>query len=197
MGIPNQLTMFRFLFTGLLIAAMAIPFPGRYWIALIIFIICMGTDYLDGYLARKLGAETAFGRLMDPLADKMVISAALIMLTGEGYIPGWITTVIVSREFLVTGLRLLAIEQNHVLSADRFGKLKTVLQAITVISLMILAALTGSGSAGDGSFRAILEAARMPVLLLTAAVTAASGISYFWKNRALLRKSLTAESPQP
>ena len=120
MNLPNQLTMGRLFLTALFVAVMSIPdqllksfhlLDYRITIAILFFLIASITDFLDGYIARKLKLVTDFGKLMDPLVDKILTSAVFIILTKENMIPAWITITIISREFLVTGLRLLASNQ--------------------------------------------------------------------------------------
>ncbi len=129
MNIPNKLTLIRLLLTAIFVAVASLPeLSLQYTIATILFLTASLTDFLDGYLARKMNLVTDFGKLMDPLVDKILISAVFIMLSGSGLIPAWITIVIIGREFLVTGLRLLATSQGEVLMADSLGKWKTVAQ---------------------------------------------------------------------
>ena len=120
MNLPNQLTMGRLFLTALFVVVMSIPdqllksfhlLDYRITIAILFFLIASFTDFLDGYIARKLKLVTDFGKLMDPLVDKILTSAVFIILTKENMIPAWITITIISREFLVTGLRLLASNQ--------------------------------------------------------------------------------------
>ena len=139
MNLPNQLTIGRLFLTALFVAVISIPdqllksvnlLDYRITIATLFFLIASLTDFLDGYIARKLNLVTDFGKLMDPLVDKILTSAVFIILSKEDMIPAWITITIISREFLVTGLRLLASNQGKVLSADSLGKWKTTSQII-------------------------------------------------------------------
>ncbi len=122
MNLPNKLTMGRLLLTALFVAVMSVPdkylLDHRVTIATLFFLIASLTDFLDGYIARKLELVSDFGKLMDPLVDKILTSAVFIILSKENVVPAWITITIISREFLVTGLRLLASNQGKVLSAD-------------------------------------------------------------------------------
>ena len=104
-----------------------------HWIAYIIAILAGLTDWFDGYLARKYKCESDFGRLMDPLADKIFIVATFVMFTDYRIIPAWIVVIVIGREFLVTGLRLLAISEGIVISADKSGKIKTALQMFALL----------------------------------------------------------------
>jgi CDP-diacylglycerol--glycerol-3-phosphate 3-phosphatidyltransferase len=155
MNLPNKLTASRFAMTAAFVTAMAMGLewkelhaPGReagwsfaYSAALLLFLAASVTDYLDGYFARKLGAVTNFGRLMDPLADKVMIAAAFICLVPLKAIPAWVAIVIVSREFLITGLRLLAAGRGVILQSERLGKHKALWQILTAGYFLLLLAL--------------------------------------------------------
>lgn len=138
MNLPNQLTILR----GILI----IPFVlfmllniSSYdkWIALAIFVFASMTDWLDGYLARKNNLVTNFGKFMDPLADKLLVCSAMICLIELGKIPSWVVIIIISREFIISGFRLIASDKGVVIAANYWGKFKTVFQMIMII-LMIM-----------------------------------------------------------
>jgi CDP-diacylglycerol--glycerol-3-phosphate 3-phosphatidyltransferase len=150
MNVPNTLTTSRFLAAAVVMFAMAFPFPFSTTLAFAFFVIASITDYFDGHLARTKYGVTAFGKLMDPLADKVLVSAAFISFVGMhlpyepaySLIPAWIVVVIISREFAVTGLRLLvAAESGQVLGAGGWGKLKTVWQMIAIIATFVLLAV--------------------------------------------------------
>ena len=112
------------------------------WLALIVFVVAAISDFFDGYFARKWSQVSSFGKLMDPLADKMLVSAALIALVYMQYLAVWIVVIIICREFWVTALRLLALEQGKdVIAASIWGKIKTVLQMVMIITL-----ITGFGT---------------------------------------------------
>jgi CDP-diacylglycerol---glycerol-3-phosphate 3-phosphatidyltransferase len=155
MNLPNKLTVSRFVMTAAFVTAMAvgkeweeIHAPGRetgwsfaYTAALLLFIAASVTDYLDGHFARKLGVVTSFGKLMDPLADKVMIAAAFICLVPLKGIPAWVVIVIISREFLITGLRLLAAGRGVILQSERLGKHKAFWQIVTAGYFLLLLAL--------------------------------------------------------
>lgn len=144
MNVPNQLTIFRVIlivpFIVLLLGGNAgwfgnnLLIPG--WIALAIFIIASLTDLLDGKIARKYNLVTNFGKFMDPLADKLLVCAALICLVEMGRIPSWVVIIIISREFIISGFRLIASDNGVVIAASYWGKFKTVFQMI-MVCLMI------------------------------------------------------------
>ena len=141
MNLPNKLTIFRVILVPIMVI---IPFLGiqgeickipiTYWIIDLIFVIASITDKLDGYLARKNNQVTSFGKFLDPLADKILVLAAMLMLVEFGKLPAWIPTIVLAREFLVSGYRLIAVEKGgKVVAASNWGKLKTVTQMIAII----------------------------------------------------------------
>lgn len=132
MNLPNQLTVLRLVLAALFVAAreMAIPFGATF--AALCFGLAVLTDYLDGHLARRGACESDFGRLMDPLADKVLVAAALVSLAASADIPAWAAIVLISRDFLVTGLRQLALSRGRVLAADPAGKTKTASQMVMI-----------------------------------------------------------------
>ena len=196
MNLPNQLTMGRLFLTALFVAVMSIPdqllksihlLDYRITIAILFFLIASLTDFLDGYIARKLKLVTDFGKLMDPLVDKILTSAVFIILTQENMIPAWITITIISREFLVTGLRLLASNQGTVLSADSLGKWKTTSQIIVASFFLIV---LGSNEPTLNC----LEFIDQPMIgnlliIICTTITIVSGWSYLSKNRQLVKTS--------
>ncbi len=141
MNLPNKLTIFRIILVPIMVI---IPFLGikgeffgipiEYWTIDFIFIIASLTDKLDGYLARKNNQITTFGKFLDPLADKILVLTAMIMLVEMGKLPAWIPIIVLAREFLVSGYRLIAIEKGgKVIAASNWGKLKTVTQMFAII----------------------------------------------------------------
>ena len=137
-NLPNAITLSRLVLTGIFVAAVGFPGNPGYAIALVTFSVAAATDWLDGYLARKMGLVTPLGKLLDPLADKILVCAAFVFFSAQpvgGYhCPVWVTALIIAREFLVTGLRQIAVEAGHVLAADRLGKWKTTFQLIFCIT---------------------------------------------------------------
>src|ERR1700730_13674636 len=146
MNLPNSLTIARIFFVPLLVAALvaesvSIKLFGviitNEWLALAIFLIAAATDLLDGYLARRLGQVTTIGTLLDPIADKLLISSALIALVQVHAVPGWLVILLVGREFAVTGLRSIAAAEGYTIQASDLGKTKTVLQVIGICFLLL------------------------------------------------------------
>lgn len=191
MNLPNQLTMLRLLLTMVFVGITALPFLWVDSAGLVLFIIASITDYLDGYLARKYSLVTTFGKLMDPLVDKILMGAAFVLIACEGMIPGWAVVVILSREFLVTGLRLIATAQGAILAADSLGKLKTILQITTAIYFLLVLAAREALFAFVQPLVSLRWLAPdtfgLALVVLTVGVTVLSGWRYFWKNRALIK----------
>ena len=138
MNLPNKLTILRVIMIPFFLVALLVEgVPAGKWVALAIFILASLTDMLDGKIARKYNLITNFGKFMDPLADKLLVSAALIALISLGKIPAWVVIVIISREFIISGFRLVASDNGVVIAASYWGKWKTVFQMVSVILLII------------------------------------------------------------
>ncbi len=190
MNLPNKLTLSRLILTVVFVVCFFLPSEaGPYTLAVLIFAAASITDYLDGAIARSRNLVTNFGKLFDPLADKILITAAFIMLVAEGALPAWIAIVILSREFFVTGIRQIAAAQNVVLAAEKLGKHKMVWQIITVLYFMLEGA---SREPWVGFLKPVFkpDAGGHPyiesfIVYFTTLLTIVSGFSYFWKNRAL------------
>ena len=140
MNLANKLTMLRILMIPVFIAVLVYSkdrdIVYRY-IALGIFVMASATDALDGYVARKYNMITDFGKLMDPLADKILVSSALIILIELGNISSWVVSIVIAREFIISGIRLIATEKNIIIAASPLGKLKTVSQMLSVILMLL------------------------------------------------------------
>ena len=138
MNLPNKLTTFRVVLIPFFVVFMLADVTAYdKWIALAVFIIASLTDLLDGYIARKYNLVTNFGKFMDPLADKLLVCSALICLVELGQLPAWMVIVIVSREFIISGFRLVAAEQGIAIAASYWGKFKTTFQMIAVILMIV------------------------------------------------------------
>ncbi len=135
MNLPNQLTILRVCMIPFFLIFMLGKFDGTWakWVALIIFVVASLTDLLDGKIARKYNLVTNFGKFMDPLADKLLVGAALISFVELGQVPAWIVIVIISREFIISGFRLIAADKGIVMAAGMSGKLKTVCQMVMIV----------------------------------------------------------------
>ncbi|MPN55865.1 CDP-diacylglycerol--glycerol-3-phosphate 3-phosphatidyltransferase [bioreactor metagenome] len=153
-------------------------FPYQDIVAAVIFILAATTDGLDGYIARKRGQVTTLGKFMDPLADKLLVSAALISLVELGDVPAWIAWVILGREFAVTGLRAIASADGVVIAASKLGKIKTVTQVIAISAILLK----------DWPFSLIHIPIGQPFLYIALFFTVLSGVDYMVKMKKLFRK---------
>lgn len=178
MNIPNSLTMLRIVAVPVVVVALLAEVDNGDVIAAIVFAIAALTDGLDGYIARRSGSITTFGTLMDPLADKLLVVAALVSLVSLDRLEAWIAMVIISREIAVTGLRTLAAEQGVVVAASWMGKVKTALQVAAIIALI----------ATDPATLAVDL-----VVYAALAATVISGVDYFFG----VRRRLEAEGDDP
>ena len=192
MNLPNAITFSRLVLTAVFVAGTAFASNVGHWIALVSFVIAAISDFVDGYLARKLGLVTPMGKLMDPLADKILVGSAYVYLSAEEFCPVWVTVVILAREFLVTGLRQIAVEAGQVIAADRLGKWKTGLQLTFCITCLVWFAVK-SLDAGNPVVALFHYLSRpdgwlKPVSMwLSLALTLLSGWNYMWASRDLLR----------
>ena len=196
MNLANKLTIFRVMLVPLMVI---VPFfnitgeflgiPYTYLIIDLIFIIASITDKLDGYIARSRNQITTFGKFLYPLADKILVLTAMIMLVEMGKIPSWIPVIVVAREFLVSGYRLLAAQNNgSVIAASKWGKLKTVTQMIAIILAFVDLNSFGacfSGELQNGAFALNLIATIM--MIIQAIATVFSGYDYMKDMKNLLK----------
>jgi CDP-diacylglycerol--glycerol-3-phosphate 3-phosphatidyltransferase len=188
MNWANRLTLSRLLLTIAFVAALDSSWQYARTSALVIFLIAGLTDFIDGEIARRYAWVTNFGKLMDPLVDKIMMAAAFISLVPLKAVPAWAATTVVARDFLITGLRLMASAKGRVLPAERIGKQKTSWQVITVIfflGLLSIAELRYANERSTWWFRAWHDAG--PVLVwITVALTIYSGVAYVWQHRELI-----------
>ena len=178
-SVPNLLTVFRILMVPVLVAALLSGLQYGDLLAAIVFAVAGFTDALDGWIARRNKDVTTFGKLMDPLADKLLVTAALVSLVSLGRLQAWVAMVIIAREFAVTGLRQLAMEHGEVIPASGWGKLKTAVQIAMVLALI---AVDTSPAWVD----ALVYAA--------VAVTVASAIDYFFNFSTLVHARPSSHS---
>lgn len=172
MNTPNKLTLFRVIMIPFFVIFMLAPAEGAAfkWIALAIFVIASLTDALDGYLARRDNLVTNFGKFMDPLADKLLVCSALICLIELDKIPCWVVIIIIAREFIISGFRLIASDNGVVIAASYWGKFKTVSQMVMII--LLIADLGGAFGTVEQIF-----------IYLSLALTVISLIDYLVKNK--------------
>ena len=182
MNLPNKLTIFRVFLIPVFMILYLVPSGTSFTIgniavtvnnmlAAIVFIVASVTDFLDGHIARKNNIVTNFGKFMDPLADKLLVTAAICCMLEKGICPAWIVVIILAREFIVTGLRLIAASEGIVIAAGKLGKLKTVIQLLTII----VAIFMGKNIAVDILF------------YISAFITALSGTVYIIQNKQLFK----------
>jgi CDP-diacylglycerol--glycerol-3-phosphate 3-phosphatidyltransferase len=191
MNLPNKLTVARFGLTVVFLWAMFSRFAFNDTLALFFFCLAGITDFLDGRIARSRNLITNFGKLMDPLADKIMTCSAFVAFVESTHInpnapvkvAAWMVVIIVGRELAITGLRLLAASKNIVLSAERFGKHKTISQIIAIIALLVLDACQEWPVALKDFLMPWGPAFAEVMLWLTVVLTATSGLIYLWRNR--------------
>ncbi len=176
MNTPNKLTIARVIMIPFFVAFLMYDLVGSAgkWVALAIFIIASLTDTLDGYLARKYHLVTNFGKFMDPLADKLLVCSALICFTATGQLAAWITIIIIAREFIISGFRLIAADNGIVIAASYWGKFKTVSQMILII-LMIM-------DLPYSAFQMLIQI----FVVIAVVLTVVSLVDYIRKNKSVL-----------
>lgn len=143
MNLPNKLTVLRVILIPFFVASLLINFPGHIWVALFFFAAASVTDWFDGKIARANNLVTNFGKFLDPLADKMLVMAALVCFTAVGLCDPVAVIIILAREFMVSGLRLVTANEGIVVAAGIWGKLKTAFTMIAIVTIMALAAIFG------------------------------------------------------
>lgn len=196
MNLPNKLTVMRMALIPVFLVFMLVEsIQHRYLIAAVIFAAASFTDYLDGHIARRDGLVTNFGKLMDPLADKLLVFSALVCFIELEMSSALIVFIILAREFLVTSVRLIAAEQGTVIAADIWGKMKTVSQIIWVLVALIALWLEESwplfmtvspGASAPPAPVIFLIGLSFVIQTIVVILTVFSGCNYIWKNRSLL-----------
>ena len=172
MNLPNKLTLLRVILVPVFMAILYLDFAGASWVALAIFIIASLTDLLDGKIARKYNLGTDFGKFADPLADKMLTTAALLWFVEVGQMPAWALLIVLIREFAVSGLRMIASDKGRVIAAGWSGKVKTASTMVCIVVMFI------------PGLPAILNTICVWIIALT---TLYSGIEYFVKNKDVIQ----------
>ncbi len=137
LNLPNLLTTLRIALIPLLVILLMSPSRTAAFFATAIFAIASITDWLDGYIARRMGIVTLFGKFLDPIADKLIVAAALIMILPFGHAPAWMVLIILSREIIITGLRSIASSEGIVIAASKLGKFKTIFQIVAILALLL------------------------------------------------------------
>lgn len=175
MNLPNKLTVIRMCMVPVFVVFMLTDVGGaaNKWIALVLFCVASFTDFLDGHIARSQNLVTNFGKFMDPLADKLLVCSAMICLIPAGRIPTWVVLIIIAREFIISGFRLVASDGGIVIAANYWGKFKTVAQMLMVILLI----------ANLGGAFVIVE---QVLIWASVILTLVSLVDYVWTNRKVL-----------
>ncbi|GAB6170140.1 CDP-diacylglycerol--glycerol-3-phosphate 3-phosphatidyltransferase [Clostridium carnis] len=192
MNLANKLTMIRIFLVPLFLIFIAVQdIPYGTFIATFIFIIASLTDQLDGYIARSRNQITTFGKFMDPLADKLLVTAALISLVDLQVVPAWAAVVIIAREFAVSGLRTIAASEGKIIAASWWGKIKTVVQIIAIITLLLQVNIGSSVYltqlvTNSSFFKVIISYAPKYLLFAAVIITIISGYDYFKKNKKII-----------
>jgi CDP-diacylglycerol--glycerol-3-phosphate 3-phosphatidyltransferase len=169
LNLPNALTVVRILLVPVLVVALLVETPHGSTVAAVVFALAAFTDGLDGYIARSRKSVTTFGKVMDPVADKLLIAAALISLVSLERLDAWVAMVIIAREFAVSGLRIAAAQQGAVIPASPLGKIKTIVQVLTILALIAV------DDPNAGWVQGMTYA--------TVAITVISGVDYFLNVR--------------
>ena len=204
MNTPNKLTLSRIFLIPFFVLLLHIPqftanefwVAAAMWAAFVVFVVASITDFLDGYIARKYNIVTNFGKLFDPLADKLLTMAAFVSFveleSPDGYpiFPAWAIIVILAREFLITGLRTVAVSRGQVIHADKWGKQKTIVQLVGILIVLFLLSVRRSidlGNESNAFFDAWSPTLFRTILFVIVLLTAGSGVSFLVKNWALVR----------
>ncbi len=203
MNLPNKITLTRIFMIPVFVVLFYVEFPYHEIVAAAVFLLAAFTDFLDGHIARKYHLVTNLGKFLDPIADKVLVSTALILLLTRpavfltGGLAGWgiiaagvAVALILARELIVSGFRLIAVERGLVLAADFFGKIKTVLQDVSVAVLLVAMPFLG-GTAGE-----VLSILGFSLFGACTVATVASGIHYIVANRAVLKEERPAEQAE-
>lgn len=180
---PNRLTLLRIVLIPVFVVFALLRAQWAQYVALLIYILACITDMLDGRIARARNLVTNFGKFADPIADKLLVMSALVVLVASKRMPAWVCIVMLAREFIISGLRLVAAGNGRVIAAGKLGKLKTVFQMSATIALMLLVPVTGKALLGR--FGVVLA----NVLMYIATVlTIVSGAEYILNNRDCIRE---------
>lgn len=167
MNTANKITLFRVAMIPVFVLVCYLSFPGSNWVAFALFILASVSDFADGYIARNYNQITDFGKFLDPIADKLLVTSALLLFVEQGRMPAWILLCVIAREFAVSALRLVAVDNGRVIAAGWSGKVKT---ASTMVCICVMLAFSVP----------VLDGIANAVILVT---TVYSGVEYFLKNR--------------
>ena len=183
MNLPNKLTMLRILLVPVFVAFASIQKWSYQIVATAIFIVASFTDMLDGRIARSQHLVTDFGKFMDPIADKMLVMSALVMLVEHNRMPGWVCMLMLAREFAVSGFRLVAAGKGKVIAAGIWGKLKTISQMIYIPMALMLVPMARHGEDIHDAWDVLTTI----MMYISLALAVWSGFDYIWKNRSYIK----------
>jgi CDP-diacylglycerol--glycerol-3-phosphate 3-phosphatidyltransferase len=178
MNLANRITFIRIFIIPLFMVCLLGNFPYSQYVAAFIFVLAASTDSMDGYIARKRNEVTNLGKFLDPLADKLLITSALVVLAEMGKVSSIITIIIISREFIVTGFRIIAAAEGVVIAASWLGKVKTIVQIVSIVAILL----------DNFPFSYVGFPFDIVTLYIAAIITILSGIDYIYKNRSLLKE---------
>jgi CDP-diacylglycerol--glycerol-3-phosphate 3-phosphatidyltransferase len=187
MNLANIITITRMLLIPVFLVVLLGQLPAEWgpWLAAALFTLLAVTDAVDGYVARSRNQVTTFGKFMDPLADKLLVTAALIALVELGTLPAWIAIVIISRELIVTGLRMVAVAEGVIIAASRWGKLKTFFQIVAIV-MFILMDSTSSVVVFGIDVIEVVNVLAWPVMIVAVILTLVSMVDYIYHARDVL-----------
>ncbi len=195
MNLANRITIARMVFIPVFLVVLLADLPAAVlpewwrglqpWIATFIFVVLAATDAVDGYVARTRNEITTFGKFIDPLADKLLVTAALVALVGLERLPSWIALVIISRELVVSGLRMVAVAEGRVIAASKYGKWKTVLQIVAIVAFLMKGSTSLNALLGAGG-QPIFELFSWAIMGAAVAMTIVSMVDYFYAARDIL-----------
>ncbi len=182
MNLPNKLTILRVCLIPFFVVFAKMGGTAMQAVAVGIYVLACVTDALDGRIARSRNLVTNFGKFMDPIADKLLVMSAMIVLAAQGRMPDWVCILMLGREFLVSGFRLVAVENGVVIAAGPLGKLKTVFQMVSTIALMLLVPVEGTPMLGEAG----ATVARV-LMYIALVLTVISGADYIIRNRECIK----------
>ncbi len=195
MGLANRVTLLRIIFVPVFVVVL-LSRLGEWgpWIAALLFTLLAATDAVDGYIARSRNEVTTFGKFIDPLADKLLVTAALVALVELGRISSWIALVIISRELIVSGLRMVAVAEGEVIAASSYGKAKTVFQIIAIVAFIVKDTELITQTLGE-SGHSVLGGFSWFIMGVAIALTIISMMDYFYHARDVIRGPWSGDEP--
>ncbi|MDO9556952.1 MAG: CDP-diacylglycerol--glycerol-3-phosphate 3-phosphatidyltransferase [Coriobacteriia bacterium] len=205
MNWANRVTLLRIMFIPVFLVVLLGEWPSFFpapsgwlaaqpWIAAAVFSLVAATDAVDGYLARSRNEVTTFGKFVDPLADKLLVTAALVALVDLNRLPSWIALVIISRELIVSGLRMVAVAEGKVIAASSYGKVKTILQIMAIVGFIVMGSPLLDTMGGVG-FGAVFTGLAWFVMVAAIIFTLLSMIDYFYHARDIITGPWTKRQP--